>query len=66
GEWPRYFVGTPFRVREQLEQMAQELGIQELIVNTILWSREKRIRSYELLAEAFDLEGSPLTVEETV
>lgn len=60
GEWPRYFVGTPVRVREQLEQMARELGIEELIVNTIVWDHAKRIRSYELLANVFDL------AEETV
>jgi luciferase family oxidoreductase group 1 len=53
GEWPRYFVGTPSRVREQLEQMAAELGIGELIVNTIVWEQAKRLRSYELLADAF-------------
>ena len=53
GEWPRYFVGTPSRVREELEQMAAELGIGELIVNTIVWDQAKRLRSYELLAGAF-------------
>jgi alkanesulfonate monooxygenase SsuD/methylene tetrahydromethanopterin reductase-like flavin-dependent oxidoreductase (luciferase family) len=53
GEWPRYFVGTPTRVREQLEQMAAALEIRELIVNTIVWDQAKRLRSYELLAAAF-------------
>jgi alkanesulfonate monooxygenase SsuD/methylene tetrahydromethanopterin reductase-like flavin-dependent oxidoreductase (luciferase family) len=57
GEWPRYFVGTPALVREQLEQMAGELGIGELIVNTIVWDRGKRLRSYELLAGEFGLES---------
>ena len=56
GEWPRYFVGTPSHVREQLEQMASELGISELIANTIVWDHAKRIRSYELLAEEFQLQ----------
>jgi luciferase family oxidoreductase group 1 len=55
GEWPRYFVGTPSLVREQLEGMASELGIGELIVNTIVWDHAKRLRSYELLAEVFGL-----------
>jgi luciferase family oxidoreductase group 1 len=57
GEWPRYFVGTPSVVKEQLEQMAEELGIGELIVNTIVWDQQKRLRSYELLAEAFGLKS---------
>jgi alkanesulfonate monooxygenase SsuD/methylene tetrahydromethanopterin reductase-like flavin-dependent oxidoreductase (luciferase family) len=55
GEWPRYFVGTPSLVREQLLSMAGELGIGELIVNTIVWEQAKRLRSYELLAVAFGL-----------
>src|SRR3984957_18310204 len=55
GEWPRYFVGTPAKVRGELEAMAEELGIGELIVNTIVWDQAKRLRSYELLAEEFGL-----------
>jgi luciferase family oxidoreductase group 1 len=58
GEWPRYFVGTPALVREQLEQMAGELGIGEVIVNTIVWDHAKRLRSYELLAREFELQSS--------
>jgi alkanesulfonate monooxygenase SsuD/methylene tetrahydromethanopterin reductase-like flavin-dependent oxidoreductase (luciferase family) len=55
GEWPRYFIGTPATVRDQLEQMAGELGISELIVNTITWEQRARLRSYELLANVFGL-----------
>jgi luciferase family oxidoreductase group 1 len=57
GEWPRYFVGTPAKVRRELEAMAEELGIHELIVNTIVWEQAKRLRSYELLAGEFGLEA---------
>ena len=53
GEWPRYVVGTPERVREQLEQMAGSLGIREIVVNTITWNHEARLRSYSLLARSF-------------
>jgi len=55
GEWPRYFVGTPAKVKEELEQMAGELGIGELVVNTIVWDHAARLRSYELLANVFEL-----------
>jgi luciferase family oxidoreductase group 1 len=58
GEWPRYFVGTPAQVRQQLEAMATVLGIHELVVNTIVWDHAKRLRSYELLAEEFGLPAS--------
>jgi luciferase family oxidoreductase group 1 len=57
GEWPRYFVGTPELVKERLEQMAGELGVEEMIVNTIVWDQAKRLRSYELLAGVFGLSG---------
>lgn len=53
GEWPRYFVGIAARVREQLESMAIALGINELVVNTIIWDHAARLRSYELLAHEF-------------
>jgi alkanesulfonate monooxygenase SsuD/methylene tetrahydromethanopterin reductase-like flavin-dependent oxidoreductase (luciferase family) len=55
GEWPRYFVGTPAKVGEELRSMAAELGAGELIVNTIVWDPARRVRSYELLAAEFGL-----------
>jgi luciferase family oxidoreductase group 1 len=55
GEWPRYFVGTPDKVGERLRAMAADLGIGELIVNTIAWDHAARIKSYELLAREFAL-----------
>jgi alkanesulfonate monooxygenase SsuD/methylene tetrahydromethanopterin reductase-like flavin-dependent oxidoreductase (luciferase family) len=56
-------VGTPQRLREELEQMAGELGIGELIVNTIVWEQKKRLRSYELLAGVFEIRPASLLVE---
>lgn len=58
GEWPRYFVGTPAKVKADLEDMAAALGIGELVVNTIIWDHAARLRSYELLAKAFNLEAA--------
>lgn len=54
-EFPRYVVGTPERVAEELTRIARELEIGELIVNTITHSHEARKRSYALLAEAMGL-----------
>ena len=53
GEWPRYFVGTPAKAKAELEGMATALGISEIVVNSIIWDQGSRLRSYELLAEAF-------------
>ena len=54
-EFPRYVVGTPERVAEELTAIARELEIGELIVNTITHSHEARKRSYTLLAEAMGI-----------
>ena len=54
GEWRRYVVGTPERVREELEKIARALQIDELVINTITWDHEARLRSYRLLAEVMD------------
>jgi luciferase family oxidoreductase group 1 len=54
-EFARYIVGTPDKVRDELTRIAQELEINELIINTITHSHEARLRSYSLLAKAFDL-----------
>ena len=55
GEWSRYFAGTPDKVRDQLIDMASVLHIEELMVVTIVHDHRARMRSYELLAEAFQL-----------
>jgi alkanesulfonate monooxygenase SsuD/methylene tetrahydromethanopterin reductase-like flavin-dependent oxidoreductase (luciferase family) len=49
-------LGTGEEVREQLERVAADYGAQELIVVTITHDHAHRRRSYELLAEAFELE----------
>ena len=56
-EWPRYIVGSPETVRKQLIAMATALSIQEIMVVTIMHDPAARVRSYELLAEAFDLQS---------
>ncbi|HLW70833.1 MAG TPA: LLM class flavin-dependent oxidoreductase [Candidatus Binataceae bacterium] len=55
GEYPRYVVGAPERVRDQLTLMADELRVDELMVVTIVHDHQARLRSYELLAQAFAL-----------
>jgi alkanesulfonate monooxygenase SsuD/methylene tetrahydromethanopterin reductase-like flavin-dependent oxidoreductase (luciferase family) len=50
-------VGTGEVVRNGLEAIAREYGAEELMIVTITHSHEARKRSYELVAEAFALEG---------
>lgn len=54
---PRSAVGDPRQVRERLLAIAAELDADELVVLTITYAFEARVRSYELLAEAFGLDG---------
>jgi luciferase family oxidoreductase group 1 len=51
----RRIAGTPTQCRTRLESLAAEYGVDELMVVTITESWETRLRSYELLAEAFEL-----------
>jgi alkanesulfonate monooxygenase SsuD/methylene tetrahydromethanopterin reductase-like flavin-dependent oxidoreductase (luciferase family) len=45
------FVGSPARVADQLEQLREATGADELIVTTITHDHVDRVRSFELLAE---------------
>jgi luciferase family oxidoreductase group 1 len=45
------FVGTPAQVADQLEQLREATGADELIVTTMTHRHADRVRSYELLAE---------------
>ncbi|WP_150241747.1 MsnO8 family LLM class oxidoreductase [Nocardiopsis quinghaiensis] len=49
--------GTPVQVRDRLVVLAKEHGVDELMVNTLTCDSGDRLRSYELLAEAFGLDG---------
>jgi luciferase family oxidoreductase group 1 len=52
----RTILGTPERVRAEIEAVAAAYGAEEVIVVTITHSHAARRRSYELIAEAFGLE----------
>jgi alkanesulfonate monooxygenase SsuD/methylene tetrahydromethanopterin reductase-like flavin-dependent oxidoreductase (luciferase family) len=45
------FVGSPQRVADQLEQLQEATGADELIITTITHNHADRVRSYQLLAE---------------
>jgi luciferase family oxidoreductase group 1 len=54
----RTVAGTPEQVRERLVALAAEYGVDELVVVTIAHDFKARLRSYELLAEVFELPGT--------
>lgn len=65
GEWPRYIVGTPSKVRSQLTEMGRELHVNEFMLVTVVHDHAARMRSYELLAQEFGL-GSRVSSLEAV
>jgi luciferase family oxidoreductase group 1 len=54
-EFPRYHVGAPEELRDKLVDMASQLHVEELMIVTIVHDHRARMRSYELLAKAFEL-----------
>ncbi|HUP85989.1 MAG TPA: LLM class flavin-dependent oxidoreductase [Acidimicrobiales bacterium] len=52
-------VGGPDTVRRELEALAARTGVQELLVLTSVHGHKDRMRSYELLAQAAELDGAP-------
>ena len=55
-EGRRGIIGSPETVRPRLLEVADAYGAEEVIVVTITHDHEARRRSYELIAEAMDLE----------
>jgi alkanesulfonate monooxygenase SsuD/methylene tetrahydromethanopterin reductase-like flavin-dependent oxidoreductase (luciferase family) len=49
------FVGTASQVKARLTTLASQLALDELVVVTWTYEPAARHRSYELLAEAFEL-----------
>jgi luciferase family oxidoreductase group 1 len=48
-------LGDPDEVRRGLEELASRTGVDELMITTMVHGPEKRLRSFELVAEACDL-----------
>ncbi|MNY55874.1 hypothetical protein D3C86_1918870 [compost metagenome] len=51
----RLICGTPDQLKIRLEQLAKDYKVNELILANITLDFKDRLRSYELLAEVFEL-----------
>jgi luciferase family oxidoreductase group 1 len=51
----RIIAGSPEKVRRALEAVAEDYGAQEVFVVNIIYDHAARVRSYELIAQAFEL-----------
>jgi luciferase family oxidoreductase group 1 len=54
----RSLTGTPAELAELIEAMAAEVAAEEVMIQDMILDQRARLRSYELLAEAFALTGS--------
>ncbi|EOM77315.1 MsnO8 family LLM class oxidoreductase [Rhodococcus rhodnii] len=52
GRWPRFVAGSPATVRATIEQMADESGADEVMVQSMIPRLSDRIESHRRLAEA--------------
>lgn len=55
GQWPRFVAGGPEQVRATLEQMIEQSGADELMIQNLIADPADRRRSHELLARSFGL-----------
>jgi alkanesulfonate monooxygenase SsuD/methylene tetrahydromethanopterin reductase-like flavin-dependent oxidoreductase (luciferase family) len=54
-EKPRSIIGTPETVTERMHELQEQFQADELMVLTVAGSYRARLRSYQLLADAFQL-----------
>jgi len=62
----RMAVGTPNQIKEQLNRLAHELAVDELVISTFTDRLEDRLHSYELMASVVGLSpraGEPGDIE---
>jgi alkanesulfonate monooxygenase SsuD/methylene tetrahydromethanopterin reductase-like flavin-dependent oxidoreductase (luciferase family) len=59
GRWPRFVAGGPEQVRATLDQMLEESGADELMIQNLIADPADRRRSHELLAQMFGLTPQP-------
>ena len=52
------FVGNPASVQRRIQALVERTGADEVMVTTHIHDHPRRLRSYELLAQAFGLEGA--------
>ena len=51
----RIISGTPDRVKEKITNLARDFEVDEVIISTMSFNKELRLRSFELVAEAFSM-----------
>lgn len=60
---PLHIVGSPATVRQRIEHLAARTQADEVMVTTFTYGQQERLRSYELVAQAFGLQ-QPIQVSD--
>lgn len=55
----RLIIGNPSKVRAQVTRLVEQTEADEAMLTTLVYGHENRVRTFELLAEAFELQGLP-------
>jgi alkanesulfonate monooxygenase SsuD/methylene tetrahydromethanopterin reductase-like flavin-dependent oxidoreductase (luciferase family) len=55
GGWPRQISGSPSTVRDLLEQMTDQVGVEKVVIQNMIEDPDDRMRSYELIADGVGL-----------
>jgi len=58
----RAVIGSPARVREQIEALALAYGADEVMIVSIIHEHKARERSYELIAQEFGLHSQGVDI----
>jgi luciferase family oxidoreductase group 1 len=56
GEWPRAISGSPETLAGLLEQLADRVGVEEVMIQHVVADHDDALRSHELLAEGVGLD----------
>ena len=56
-EWVLRIIGGSDTVRAGLAELVERTGADELMITTMTYAHADRVRSYELVAEALELDG---------
>lgn len=55
GEWPQHISGSPSTVRDILEQMTDQVGVDEVVIQNKIPDPADRVHSHELIADGVGL-----------
>ena len=55
GILPKFIGGTPDSVKEQLEQIAADFAVGEIMIQDMIMDQKARLHSYALMAAAFQI-----------